>query len=1137
MKRHITQLYTAICASIIALHLFSPPLPGQSSTRNYISEKTYTASGGTSYHETVSYYDGLGRIEETVLAGAWRNSSNAFIGDIISLHEYDSLGRPSMEWLPTGYGTASGASGQYVSPSSLKTLSQSSSAYGDNYPYTETVYDESPLDRTRDSWGAGADWRASTGHKSSVRYLVNLTFGGPYEMTEWSAAWSGDTEIVLTRGSSYSTVGSYTAEETTDEDGRVSLVFKDYSGRTVLERRVLSSTVQADTRYIYNAAGQLTAVLPPALIAALKSKTGTTFTSSSTTEILRYAFLYRYDNKGRLIAKSVPGAGWTYYVYDSRDRLVLSQDANQRSSGKWSFMASDNRGRACLSGTCTNTFDAFSSPLDTVSVVAARDYPAMSTSAPYYGYSISGITLSGADVLSVNWYDDYSFLDKWSIPSASSSSSPTKFEANPSTENLGSRYTVSAHGLLTGTYEKVLGETTGSQYLWTVHYYDDKGREVQKSGLTIRGGYARTNTGYTFSGNPSVVRTVHYDPDNGYMAEKYSYSYDAWERPLVDVYYRTALTSTLPSSFTYTDTKTLHSRTYDRAGRQTVDARLSAAALTTRYSYDIRGHLTSLLVGGNETLGTLGETFTETLRYNNLRNGASNPALWGGDASSMSWMTGDDGIMRNYDYSYDNLGRLTSASYTDNDPNPSPVLDKNSSFTYDLNGNVLTAIRPGSQHTHEFTMQGNRPVTHSLVNVGSLLHPTHTIISSASYSYDSNGNVTSDGDNSRLIEYNILNLPETVTKGTSLFNSPKTKYLYSASGGKLRSTDIAARTGVITSVTDYAGNLIFENGVLKTVLIDGGFISMGNSSTYYYFIADHLGSNRMVVDATGAAHQVTHYGPYGETLNISPSITGTQTESPYKFSGKEWDSDATSYAFGARHYSPTIPFWTSVDPLAEKYYSLSPYAYCAGNPVNLVDPEGMDIWEVDENGRIIQRAKNTKQDEFYLVRQDTNTGEYYRLKDRDGNELGLTFKYGTIENQRSITFLNDKEEIDTYEVFQIRGDDNATALFEFFADNITTKTNKLEYSLTRTGRAGDKGLDFITTSHQEMHEEGFNYLFFGQLRNGYFIREHIHSHSSNPKPSKGDKNSKIKLMNHADKLQYRRPRMLIYVSNLSYYEY
>ena len=60
---------------------------------------------------------------------------------------------------------------------------------------------------------------------------------------------------------------------------------------------------------------------------------------------------------------------------------------------------------------------------------------------------------------------------------------------------------------------------------------------------------------------------------------------------------------------------------------------------------------------------------------------------------------------------------------------------------------------------------------------------------------------------------------------------------------------------------------------------------------------------------------------------------------PYRFSGKE--RTLADYDFGARRYLPfRVPRWTTMDPLAEKYYSISPYAYCAGDPGNLVDPEG-----------------------------------------------------------------------------------------------------------------------------------------------------------------------------------------------------
>ena len=79
-------------------------------------------------------------------------------------------------------------------------------------------------------------------------------------------------------------------------------------------------------------------------------------------------------------------------------------------------------------------------------------------------------------------------------------------------------------------------------------------------------------------------------------------------------------------------------------------------------------------------------------------------------------------------------------------------------------------------------------------------------------------------------------------------------------------------------------------------------------------------------------------GPYGQLLT---PISSTSAVSEYKYGGKEWDGTTLSYDFGARNYIPAIPRWSTMDPLAEKYYAISPYVYCAGNPVNLVDEDGL----------------------------------------------------------------------------------------------------------------------------------------------------------------------------------------------------
>ena len=76
----------------------------------------------------------------------------------------------------------------------------------------------------------------------------------------------------------------------------------------------------------------------------------------------------------------------------------------------------------------------------------------------------------------------------------------------------------------------------------------------------------------------------------------------------------------------------------------------------------------------------------------------------------------------------------------------------------------------------------------------------------------------------------------------------------------------------------------------------------------------------------------------------------------YTFSAKEKDSETSLSYFGARYYTSDLSIWLSVDPMAAKYPSLSPYVYCANNPVKLVDPNGEDVWKPDGKGGWIAQA-------------------------------------------------------------------------------------------------------------------------------------------------------------------------------------
>ncbi|MBQ6286590.1 MAG: hypothetical protein IJK73_02910 [Bacteroidales bacterium] len=161
----------------------------------------------------------------------------------------------------------------------------------------------------------------------------------------------------------------------------------------------------------------------------------------------------------------------------------------------------------------------------------------------------------------------------------------------------------------------------------------------------------------------------------------------------------------------------------------------------------------------------------------------------------------------------------------------------------------------------------------------------------------------------------------------------------------------------------YKGNVIYEkaaNGTLSLdcVLTTGGrIVANKNSSgtitgyTVYHHITDHLGSVRAITDvSTGTVVETSDYLPFGtrwSQTSGSSSATITDATNRWRYSGKEEQRAINSTLplidYGARMYDPTIARWMNVDPMAEKYYPMSPYGYCAGNPISIVDPSGSDI--------------------------------------------------------------------------------------------------------------------------------------------------------------------------------------------------
>ena len=235
---------------------------------------------------------------------------------------------------------------------------------------------------------------------------------------------------------------------------------------------------------------------------------------------------------------------------------------------------------------------------------------------------------------------------------------------------------------------------------------------------------------------------------------------------------------------------------------------------------------------------------------------------------------------------------------------------------------------------------------------------TYTTSDASSYIVQkvyANGNMTKDRNKGiSCITYNTMNLPSRI----EFENGSRATYLYSADGTKLQVKYETSYAGLLASgppsgsastaiadihTIDYVGNKIYEDGVLSRILVEGGYVDYnGGTPIYHAYLTDHQGNVRVVVDENAAVKQVNHYYPYG-ALFAESTNGGVQ---PFKYNGKELDRmhGLDWYDHGARHNDAAIGRWHVMDPLCEKYYDVSPYAYCAGDPMNAIDPDGKSIW-------------------------------------------------------------------------------------------------------------------------------------------------------------------------------------------------
>jgi len=857
----------------------------------------------------IQYFDGLGRPMETVQQGITPTHS-----DLVSLTEYDPFGRDYKHWLPTPFASNNGA---YVSASAFTSAATGTSEYNnDSNPFTQTVYEASPLNRVLAQQGAGAAW---TGRAVSTGYQTNTN-----EVAYFYVNSNGH----LQRNGNYSASDIYKTK-TTDEDSKTATEYKDKLGRVVMKQS--SDDAQMQTYFVYNDLGQLSYVLPPLAATALTASVEYTDDNAS---LKQYAYLYTYDERGNMVTKRLPGCDPIYMVYDQANRLILSQDGNQRITNKWTISKYDGLGRLLYTGLITRnaTLQVMHDLIQNMLIVEQVD---ASGGFANTGYTCTYFT-GEVTPLTVNYYDNYSFLDL--IPANKASLS---YVGNT---NYDKKYDY-ATGLLTGTRSYILDGS--ANYLSSAVYYDCKGKAIQSRATNYLGGYDIVYNTLTFTGAPLKTYKEHsiaVDGDLPPKTELYTYTYDHAGRVLTTTY---QLNGQTPVQ--------LASQTYDALGRVTVNARHNATD-NVSYAYNIRNQLTQL---------NSGSSFAEKLYYNsNLPSGAS--AYYNGNISYSTWTY--NGAEKGYVYTYDALNRLISAAFkkgtsTQNDN------DFSENFSYNNMGNItnLNRAKDGTDIDDlDMTYTGNqlKAVTDNAGTQNQYAIKEYQDLAAAEteFIYDANGNMIEDLDRGiATIRYNILNLPDMVqfSNGNQIINT------YAADGRKLKTDYNTLKTallvpicpGDVALITDpstaiHTGTVYLDNyeydinegvNTLAKVYNTQGYYDI-NNSYYNYYHQDHLGNNREVwrispsLGGVGEVIQSTQYYPSG--LPWAEAINADLQQR--KYNGKEFIQmhGYDTYDYGARGYYPATGRFTTVDPLAEKCYSISPYAYCENNPIMRIDPDG-----------------------------------------------------------------------------------------------------------------------------------------------------------------------------------------------------
>jgi RHS repeat-associated protein len=347
-------------------------------------------------------------------------------------------------------------------------------------------------------------------------------------------------------------------------------------------------------------------------------------------------------------------------------------------------------------------------------------------------------------------------------------------------------------------------------------------------------------------------------------------------------------------------------RNYNDANRTFTETTTNG---TITYSFDEAGRLISKNISGQANIGY---SYDDANRLTSIAQGTNNVSFGYDNINRLTTMTLPNGLVSNYNY--DSASQLTEISYKSG-------LNTLGNLTYGYD-QLGRRTKVGGSLARTLLPQPLNTATYNNAN-------QLTQREGASLSYDANGNLTNDGINT--YSWNARNQLSAISGNVTA------SFKYDAFGRRIEKTINGATTGYF-----YDGNNAvqeIQGGSATANMLTGGIdqtFSRNDANGMKTPITDALGSVVGLSDSNGTVSTHYTYDPFGNTTS-----SGQASSNSSKYTGRE-DDGTELYYYRARYYSPSLQRFISEDPIGFAGGDVNLYAYVWNNPVNFVDPSGLD---------------------------------------------------------------------------------------------------------------------------------------------------------------------------------------------------